>query len=181
MRFTGVERQPARMDEEDVAHLAGVFDAVGRLTTRIHQADTPVGYRLEPVVRLRRPSSNRALLGKLDAYCREHGVAYDAAEEDDGETWVFEVTDPESVREFLDPIAPYLVTGRRATAVMLDKVVPAVVGGHPSTREEFRRVVGYADKLREETRRVGRGADPAGEPQYPRAFFEELWYDELAG
>lgn len=167
------------MDDEDVAHLAGVFDAAGRLATHVRQADTPVGYRLEPVVRLRRPASDRALFGKLDAYCREQGVAYDDAEGEAGEL-VFEVTDPEGVRDFLAPLAPYLVTTRTATAVMLDKILPVLVDGHPSTRAEFHRLVGYADKLRTAAEAVEADAKTETET-YTQSFFEELWYDDLDG
>ncbi|MFB6301658.1 MAG: hypothetical protein ABEH78_02170 [Haloferacaceae archaeon] len=170
------------MDDVDVAHLAGVFDAAGRLTTRVRQADTAVGYRLDPLVRLRRPSSERALLGKLAAYCRGRDVRYDIVEDTAGaadglDTWRLEITDPESVRDFLEPMAPYLVARRTPAAILLDKIVPVLVDGGEPTKTEFHRLVGYADKLRAHEAAAGGG--PESEPQYTQEFFEDLWYDDL--
>lgn len=161
------------MDEEDVAHLAGVLDAVGTLSADVSQADTPVGYRLEPVVRIRRPASDRALLGKLAAYCEENGVRYDmSGGTGESDPAVLEIRHPASVRAFLDPLVPYLASVRQEAMIVLEKIVPAVVEDDPLTKREFHRLVGYADRIR--------ATDRSGtDPEYTQEFFAELWYDEL--
>lgn len=181
------------MEDEDVAHLAGVFDAAGGVSARVRQADTAVGYRLEPTVRLRRPASERALLGKLAAYCRERDVRHECTERGESdaaaEAWTLEVTEPGSVRRFLEPMLPYLVEKRTPATVMLDKIVPGLGDGSEPTKREFYRLVGYADKLRAAgTASVGEGddggdgdgdGDDGERTRYTQEFFEELWYDEL--
>jgi len=70
------------MEETNIAHIAGVIDAVASITIHISREDSyAMGYRYKPMVRLYRPDKDSPLMGKLDAYCEDEGVNYSLSKE----------------------------------------------------------------------------------------------------
>lgn len=162
------------MENEQVAHLAGVFDAIGGVTIRVvHDTDYRLDYTAEPMLRLLRSNDEDPLLGKLMAYCDDEAVRYSITEKSHGADrdstsieWV--VKHPDSVERFLEPMMDYLVSNYFRAELMLEVVLPAIENGDHRTKEGFYELMGVAEKLRE-------GQTLRQEPKYTQEFFEEEW------
>lgn len=161
-----------RMKDTQEAHLAGVFDAAGSISLRVTKdTDYKLDYTLRPTLSLRRADDEDPILGKLMEYCDEQAVKYTIGEksgDQDKPSVVWQVTDPDSVEAFLEPLMEHLVTNYFRAELMLDVVVPSLRNGDHLNKQGFYELVGVSEKLREGKRlRV--------EPKYTQEFFEEEW------
>jgi len=171
---TEAEPESYSVEEEQIAHLAGVFDAVGGITVNvIHDTDYRLDYTIQPMLRLLRPDENDPLLGKLMAYCDENAIKYSISEKSHGEErestsveWL--VKNPESIRQFLEPMLPYLVTQYEKAVVMLEQIVPRIEDGLHREKSGFLEIMEFADMIRQSNRR-------GTELKYTREYFEDEW------
>lgn len=157
------------MDEMLVAHLAGVFDGVGSITVHVSKdTNYAAGYRVRPMLRLHRSASDEALLGMMDSYCEEHGVQYSLNEKtrENSDTLQWVVKDPPSIRRFLEPLAPLLVSKHEEAHVMLEEVLPRIEEGDHRTEQGILGLMPYVDELHESSRY---GADS----KYTEAYFRK--------
>lgn len=167
------------MEDAQIAHLAGLFDAVGGITVHVTKSSNyAVGYRYQPVLRLNRSTADEALIGKLIAYCEDQSVQFSLSEKDktgDGDTTSYEwtVKDPVHIERFLEPMMPYLVSRYEEASLMLEIIVPAVKKGAHREKEGFYELMDVADRLRSSARY---GPDV----KYTKDYFADEWGDELA-
>jgi len=168
------EKDP-NVEEEEIAHLAGVIDAVGTVTVHITKNDSySVGYNFEPIVRLIRPKDdNDPILGKVLAYCDENGIKHSISEKSHGperssESYEFMIKSPESVRRFLEPMLPHLVTKYEPALVMLEHIVPRMEDDLHLNKEGFYKLMEFADAIRASIRR-------GTESKYDQQYFAEEW------
>lgn len=156
------------VEETDIAHLAGVIDAIGRITVHISKDNEyKVGYHLHPVVQIHQPiSENDPLIGKLMSYSDEYGVRFSLSEktrgEDESGSYVWLCKDPESIERFLEPMVPYLVSNYDRARLMLEEITPRVEAGDHTDKQGFYELMEYADLLR-------------GEEKYNQDYFREEW------
>lgn len=154
------------MNDEDIAHLAGVLDAAGIISVVIaKRTHYELGYEYRPVIRLRRPIRETALMGKLDAYAEEVGV--EVYIQEDNNKWELEVYGAENIRPFLEPLVPHLLSRYEPAVIMLEKVLPGMAEEKHLDERGFVELVGLADKLREYTS----GKDAT----YNQDYFEKEW------
>lgn len=171
---TDIEPKSNSMENDQIAHLAGVFDAIGGVRIKVvKDADYRLDYTLRPMLRLQRPNKDDPLLGKLMAYCDEYRVRYSIIEKSHGgekdstsNRWV--VKHPDSVERFLEPMMDYLVTNYFRAELMLTEVLPAIRDDKHRTKEGFYGLMGIGDKMRE-------GRSLRSEPKYTQEYFGELW------
>ena len=162
------------MENDHIAHLAGVFDVVGSITASITKTeDTRIGFRFHPVIRLTRPVSEEILMGKLDAYCEDYGVDHSITQRSDTDSLVFEAKSPEGIRNFLAPMLDYLVVSHEESIIMLDEILPRVESGEHLSEEGLVEIMGFVDTLRESARY-------GAEPKYTQKYFEDLWAEQLS-
>lgn len=159
------------MDDVQIAHLAGVFDAAGNLTVHIAPRDGyELGYEYRPLVRLNRNKKDSALIGKFDHYAQEQGI-HPSIEEKENHL-EYEVYGPENIRAFLEPLLPHLVSKYELTLLMVDEILPAVEENEHLTKQGFYDLMGPADVIRKETTH---GPDP----KYTQEYFADEFGDEV--
>lgn len=163
------------MEDTEIAHLAGVFDAIGTATVHITKNDRyTIGYQFQAILRLIRPKDDSdPLMGKLMAYCDENGVRYSISEKSHGanqdtESYEWVCKNPESIRRFLEPMVPYFVTNYEGAVLMLEQVIPRMEDNQHQEKGGFYELMGIADQLRRSNRR---GPDV----KYDQDYFAEKW------
>jgi hypothetical protein len=175
MTTTGVkqsENESYSMEDTQEAHLAGFIDAVGTIRVAVEKSDEySLGYRLNPRVRFYRPSEDDPILGKFAAYCEEYGVKYEVFDQPhtthDTDTSVgFQISRPEDIRRFLEPLSEHLVTKFVAATLMVDTALPAIENGHHLDQDGFLELVGVADEMRQ-------SAGSNRDVKYTQEYFEE--------
>lgn len=164
------------MENDQVAHLAGIFDAVAAITVHVtKEEDRRIGYSFSPLVTLTRPKSHKTLMGKLDAYCAESNIRYSLGEKirTQGEDALyFEVKNPKAIRKFLRPMMDYFVVQHENATIMLEEVLPRVEADEHLTKQGLYELMGYADTLRKDSRYGGKA-------KYTQWYFVDLWGEEL--
>jgi len=171
---TDIEPESNSVENDQIAHLAGVFDAVGGVRINVvNDTDYRLDYTLQPMLRLLRPNEDDPVLGKLIAYCDEYSVRYSITEKSHGRdrdstSIQWSVKHPDSVERFLEPMMDYLVTNYFRAELMLEAVVPAIRDGEHRTKGGFYELMGIADKMRE-------GRSLRKEPKYTQEYFGEKW------
>jgi hypothetical protein len=171
---TQPETRQHSVENEQVAHIAGFFDAAGNVSISIFKdAEYGLGYGLQPKLELRRPSEDDPMLGKLMEYCDDEGVRFSISEvsqgtDEESPRIVWTVKDPDSIERFLRPLMEYLVTNYFRAELMLEVVLPAIEQDQHRTEQGFYELVGVAEKLRE-------GKRLTTEPKYTQEYFEDEW------
>jgi hypothetical protein len=169
---TRSEDQENRMEEIQIAHLAGVFDASGVITIRLAKNSSyKINYTANPAIQIIRPDEDDPLLGKLMAYCEDERVKHNIAEIEHGKkrdnlSVKLETTYNDSIRRFLKPLVPYLVTNYIDAEIMLQEALPVFENCDVKTKSGFLRMMETADKLRTNKR---------GQIKYTTDYFEEKW------
>lgn len=159
------------MEDAQIAHLAGVMDAVGSITVHIQQREQySTGHEFRPVVRIIRGERHAILIGKLDEYASQQGVHATITEKEKG--YEFVIYDAEQIERFLRPMMPYLVSAHEPATVMLEEVVPAVKDDKHLTKQGLYDLVGHVETLRATT---ARGDDA----KYTQEYFEKEFGDEI--
>lgn len=172
---TVIEYEQYSVEDEQIAHLAGVIDSSGSVTIRVRKdTDYRLDYTLSPQVSVRRANEEDPILGKLMAYCEEHGVKFSTVENSHGadeERTSIElvVKDMDSVERFLEPLMDYLVTKYYPAEAILEYVIPAIREGEHTTEEGFIELMGIADEIRSAT------AERRGGVKYTQEYFKEKW------
>jgi len=163
------------VNDTEIAHLAGLLDAVGTVTVHVSKNDKySIGYQYQAVVRVIRPmDDNDPILGKLLAYCDENGVKYSLSETSHGKDWDSKsyewlCKNPESIRRFLEPMLPYLVTQYKRSVIMLEQIVPRMEDGLHLKKEGFYELMEFADMIRD-------GNTRGTERKYDQESFGEEW------
>lgn len=160
------------MDAVDEAHIAGLIDAVGTITVKIRKSDEyKLGYTVEPRITFTRQKSEEALLGKLDAYCADHGVQYNLHEEQNRGRYIFLVVHRASIDRFLRPLLPYLVTQHYEATLMVEEILPRLERNEHLTKFGFIEMMGLVDELRE-------GMARSNTAKYDQDYFIEQWAEE---
>lgn len=163
------------MEDTEIAHLAGVLDAVGTVSVHVSKNDRySIGYQYQAVVRVIRPmDDNDPLMGKLMAYSDELGVKHSISEkshgpDSDSKSYEWFCKNPESIRRFLEPMLPYLVTQYEKAVIMLEQIVPRIEDGLHREKQGFYELMEFADMIREDNRR-------GTELKYTQDYFAEEW------
>jgi hypothetical protein len=162
------------VDETDLAHLAGVFDAAGTLSIHIAKDDSyKNGYKFTAMARMNRPANNNdPVIGKLMAYCEDHGISYKLNEKESDRfasrsyEWICQK--PDDLERFLRPLMPYLVTHYERAVLMLEEIIPRMQDGLHTEKAGFLDLMEYADAIRES---YSRNKDL----QYDKSYFENEW------
>lgn len=168
------------MDNIDVAHLAGIFDAIGTVTVNVtRDRNYGIGYRYRPLVRIQRSGkADDLMIGKFLAYCEDEGVNPTVTEEahtaGDGTSVIMTIDDPDDIERFLEPLLEHLTTKFEPALILLEDVLPTVREGDHRTKDGFYDLMDAADALRSFN---NKGSDP----KYTKAFFAEKWSDEMTG
>lgn len=164
------------MQNDQIAHLAGVFDAVGAITVHVSKKeDRRIGYSFSPLVSMTRPTTQERLRRKLDAYCEANAVQHSVGKKtrpDSQDAFLFEVKSPEAIRRFLHPMKGYFVVQDENVTIMLEEILPRVEADEHLTKPGLYELMGYADVLRE-TSRYG------GTAKYTQSYFADLWREEV--
>lgn len=157
-----------QMEAKQIAHLAGVFDVSGTITVSVAKNDSyRIGYSYKPMITLkRRQQEFNPVIGKAMAYAEDEGVRYHMKEESSDENVVFNVTEPESIRRFLEPMMPYFVNRFEAAKLMIEVVVPSVKDDKHLEKESFVEMVEVADVIRDANKT---------DSKYTADYFEEEW------
>jgi len=166
------------MNDEQIAHLAGVFDAIGAATVNVTKNDRySLGYQFQPTVRFQRPSDDEALMGKFTAFAEERGVRYHISEIEhpnrEYTSYRLFVREPESIERFLTPLQDHLVTSFTQVSLLLN-ILPAVKDGYHTSREGFFDLMDAADAIRTKNYR-------SSEPKYTKEYFAEEWDMKASG
>lgn len=172
---TQTEQAAVSMDETDVAHLAGFFDAAGTLTVYLGESDNQsIGYRMIPTCRVTRPvTKNDPIMGKVAAYCDEQHVGYQIEEIEHGDDRVgsslrLELRKRRDIELFLEPLKEHLVSTYEQSVLMLEEVIPRMDNDDHLTEEGFYELMEYVDAIREFSNHDSR-------QEYDQQFFGELW------
>jgi hypothetical protein len=173
-QVTQLAVEPRSMEEKNIAHLAGVFDAVGNINLIISKDSSyRLGYNLRPTLKLYRPNEDDPVLGELVGYCEDNGVRYTITERTHGEEqdtvsikWV--VKHPDSIQRFLEPMMDYLLSHLIEAELMLTQILPAIEADKHRDREGFYELVGLADELRSRSQK-------GGNVKYTQEYFAEEW------
>lgn len=151
------------MEDDHIAHLAGVFDIAGIITVHISKdSDYAVGYNLQPLCRISHPiDDDDPLMGKIVAYCDEEDIAYSLTEASHGEgregkSHRLEIKRPEDIRNFLEPMMPYLVSNYEQAVIMLEEILPRIEESHHREEQGFYELMAYADAIRSTSRHGSR-------------------------
>lgn len=163
--------------ETDIAHLAGVIDAIGNIRVSvIKDSDYRIDYDLRPMVQLTRPNKEDPLLGKLMQYSDEVEAKYSIIEKQhdtgDGVSIEWKVEGSENIEAVLDPLLDYMVSKFHPTVLMLTEILPALEDGEHRTKEGFYEIIGMNDELREHK-------SDHGNVKYTQEYFAEEWEDDL--
>ena len=163
------------MEPEEVAHLAGVFDAIGTITVHITEDKSyGVGYRFVPILQMVRPENKEdPLLGKIIEYCEENNahyqfsdVSYNNNHEKKSHKWTCRGT--HNIRNFLEPILPYLVSKYEQAMMMLEEILPRVEEDMHREKDGFYELMYFVDSIR--------GTSKSGKKiKYDRDYFTEKW------
>jgi hypothetical protein len=164
------------VDDTDIAHLAGVIDAIGTVTVRVTKNERySIGYQYSAVVQISRPANaDDPLLGKLLAYCDEYGAKYKLTEESDddgkGESYRWACNSPDSIERFLEPMLPYLVTEYESSVIMIEQILPRIEDGLHTEKQGLYELMEFADMVRETNPRRR-----SPELKYDQDYFAEAW------
>lgn len=155
------------MDDEQIAHLAGVVDSLARITVHVMKNERySLDYEFRASIRVRLPyetDGDEMLIGKVLAYCDERGVKHGESRED---RFVIEIREPESIERFLSPMMAYLVRQHGDAMLMLEEIVPAIERGEHTEKEGLINLLEISEPLRSESRK--------GEGHTPEEF-REMW------
>jgi hypothetical protein len=170
---TDVDAESNSVEQDQIAHLAGYFDATGNIRIMIEKSDSyRLGYSIRPQLRLQRPGKDDPVFGKTIAFSEDVGAKFSISEisserrEQDSVRWTVE--DVDSIERVLKEMMPYLVTKHRKAVLMLEYVIPAIRNDEHLTKEGFYELVKIAEQLRE--RSVGHG-----NVKYTPEFFADKW------
>lgn len=163
------------MENDQIAHLAGFFDAVGNITIRVvKNSNYSLNYTLHSMLEVYRPSDDDPILGKLLAYCDENEVRYGISEqshgaERDSTSVKWTVKEPDSVEQFLQPMMDYLVSKFFEAELMLTQILPAIRNGDHRERQGFYELMGLSDEL------IRRSTSNKKESKYTQEYFKDEW------
>lgn len=150
------------MHDEQIAHLAGVMDAAGTITVHIQPRDNySIGYEFRPLIRIKRPESDAAIIGKLDEYAAQHDAEVHLEETDLG--YELEVYGADNIEAFLEPMWEHLVAKYDAAHIMLKAIVPSVRNNDHLEKRGFYELMGAVDTLRYN---INSGPDPKYTQEY---------------
>jgi len=164
------------VDDTDIAHLAGVVDAIGTVTVRVTKNERySIGYQYSAVVQISRPANDDdPLLGKLLAYCDEYGAKYKLTEESDddgkGESYRWMCNSPDDIERFLDPLLPHLVTEYESAVIMIEQILPRIEDSLHTEKRGFYELMEFADMVRESNPQRR-----SPELKYDQDYFAEAW------
>lgn len=165
-----VEDEVYRMEESWLWYLAGAFDTVGRIKVKIRKGDAyQFGYYAMPEVSLSRPEDATILFEMMNEYCWEHNVDMSIENQGNGSSKRAIIDDPESIKQFFEPILPALVQQKERAEIMVEDVLPHFENGSPTTQGDFARMVLSVEKLQSEPIQSKR------ETKYNIDYFEEQW------
>lgn len=177
--LTDDDTEQNSVQDDQIAHIAGVFDAVGTISLRVvKDNDYRLNYTLQPIVQVIRPNEDDPIMGKLMAYCDEQGVRYGISEKSHGpdrdrNSIMLTVKEPESVQRFLEPLMDYLVTKYFEAEVMVGEIVPAIKDGKHLEKQGFYDLMALVEELRSQS------ADLRKSTKYTQEFFAEEWSGQI--
>jgi hypothetical protein len=159
------------MDDTEIAHLAGVMDAIGRVTVTVgKREENKLNYKINPKVSIMRPQEDSLMMGKFLTYMDNQGVRYGDEEIEREKAYDarrITVKQTKSAERFLEPLVPYLVTKHEIAVFMLERFLPRMKRGDHLEKQSFYELVGMADAIR--------GANNDREHKYDQEHFAELW------
>lgn len=170
VNLTDVDTVWYRVEETQIAHLAGIVDVQGTLSLRIEKDDSHrIGYTMTPELEIRRKNTDDdPVMGKITQYSEEHAVKFYIREDSNSNIVVVTIKRPHNVRRFLEPMIDHLVTNFIDAHLMLEQAIPALEDGAHLNKDGFYELVGIADALRE-GRTMRRG------PKYTQEYFANEW------
>jgi hypothetical protein len=160
--------QTNSVDNQNVAHLAGVFDSAGSIKVQISKNDKyAIGYSIQPLVTVSVPVRDEAVIGKFMAYCEDEGVRYGVTEKDSAGSMILRVKRLDSIKRFLDPLMPNLVAKYEQSLLMLSEIIPRLEDDAHLDESGFYELMGVVDELN------SLGADR--NRKYDQEFFGDQW------
>jgi hypothetical protein len=123
-----------------------------------------VGYSI--TVLLAFNNTNPAVLGFLDEFCAQHDIEPILRKTESSNR--LEINKRGDIQKFLKLVRSSLIARHTETEILLQHLLPGLELGKSSSKEGFVTLMGYVDRIREETpTRV--------EPKYDQAYFREEW------
>lgn len=162
---------PKRMNERQLAHLAGAFDGLGNIRIEFNKRENgDISYEVVPFVQLRAVKENDPLFGKFLDYCTREGVEETTRSKSNiQEKIILVVRDRENIVSFLDPLMPYLVTQWEPARVMVHTVIPMMEKGKHRTEDGIVTLAKINDEFREYSRR----RHSSSQVKYTEEYFRE--------
>jgi hypothetical protein len=159
------------MEDNWLWYIAGAFDSIGTLTVSIGKNDEmAIGYQIQPMIMISRPEEKEVIFGMLDEYTTENGVKYHIEEQKS--SYQMKIKDTESIKRFLEPIAPGLVQQEKEVEIMLEEIIPMIKEEKHHTKKGLVELMESVDELRESLH--GRR-----ETKYTSTHFKKKWAGEI--
>jgi hypothetical protein len=135
------------VEENWLWYLAGTADTAMNLSVNVNKDNRlKINYAITPVLTLSRPKEALEIFNLLEDYAKEQDVKYRF--ETSSSTDVFRVDNPESIRNFLEPIAPGFIQQQEKVEMMLEDFLPLFEDGRPTDEDEFLEAMEIADEMR---------------------------------
>jgi hypothetical protein len=159
------------MKEEDVAYIAGVVDSIGLFRVNIEEdSEYKTGYNMTPVLRIHRSEHETAALGLIDEYCEENHIRVQI--HDKGTSIELEINKPDALRQFLEPLMPYLVQKQEIISIFMGEIVPAVEQKEHHSKQGFYEIIKRMDAMYRNDPSINKW-------KYKTQFFSNKWRDEI--
>jgi hypothetical protein len=136
------------MKNVQIAHIAGVVDAIGTITVHVTpRKNYKVGYEFRPLVQIHRHHTEAVLIAKLEEYAEQLDVQPTIKEQD--ESYEFGIYGPKDIEQFIKPLLPHLINKYEPSVLMLEKIIPAMKENKHLNKDGFCELMGIVDKLRD--------------------------------
>jgi len=154
-------------------YIAGLVDNHASITITIgKQPEGRIGFRIQVQCRIKLSGKDSTDL--ITEFCDDHDIAYrvDADRETTYDSYQFVVSRRDSLRTFLQLVAPYLIVRDGAVTLLCEKIIPRLNDGYHHEKKTFISLIEDIETFRE---KVGR----ANRSKYDINYFRNEWDDVL--
>lgn len=161
------ENELSSMENHFLWYLSGVIDSIGNISVHVSKdARLNIGYSAQPRIHISRHESVESVFGLIDEYSEEVGAHFYITTVHDSVR--LELSNPQYIRRFLEPIVGGFVQQRERVEFYLDEVLPHFEDEPPQDREEFQQMIATIDELRE-------FPNQRGNSKYDTTYFNRRW------
>jgi hypothetical protein len=169
--LTESDEKKHSMEDNWLWYLSGVMDTAVVMTVNIKQDDRrKLNHEILPQISFSRPKEIESVFGLIEDYCEVNDVEFRVHNTENSNRLFIEK--PESIENFLEPIAGGFIQQQERVDYFLDEVVPMFEGGSPDTKKEFFEIVKKYEQLRQypiQTKST----------KFKSTYFKAIWEDEL--